>query len=145
MRCTIREAQPGDAPAILGLICELAGTAGETSPITENYIKQYLSSPQSTILLAQKDEEVVGLLSYSLRPDLYHAGDACLIEELVVQSDVRGQGVGSMLMTELLSHLEQVKYAEVSVAVMPENREAIRFYRRHGLTDEALFLERHFS
>lgn len=145
MNCTIREAQTNDAPAILRLICELAETADETSPITEAYVGEYLSSPGSTILLVETQNEVIGLLSYSLRPDLYHAGHSCLIEELIVQRASRGQGVGSMLLTELLSRLEKTNCAEVSVAAMPDNTEAIRFYRRHGLKEEAVFLERHFN
>ncbi len=35
--------------------------------------------------------------------------------------------------------------AEVSVTTMPDNQGAIRFYKRHGLVDEAVFLEKHFE
>jgi ribosomal protein S18 acetylase RimI-like enzyme len=103
------------------LIVDLAATSSEPSPITEGYVTQYLSSPTSKILLAEAHHRVIGLLSYSLRPDLYHAAAACLIEELVVQEAMRGQGVGSALLTELLSRLTAVDCAEVSVAAMPTN------------------------
>lgn len=33
---------------------------------------------------------------------------------------------------------------EVCLAVMPDNERAIRFYKHHGLKEEALFLEKHF-
>jgi hypothetical protein len=35
--------------------------------------------------------------------------------------------------------------AEVSVSTMPDNQEAIRFYNKLGLVDEAIFLERHLQ
>ena len=99
----------------------------------------------SQILLAEQHDQVIGLLSYSLRPDLYHAGQVCLIEELVVEAAQRGQGVGSALLTELLSRLSAAGCVEVALAVMSDNAPAIKLYRQHGLTDEALFLEKHFQ
>lgn len=95
--------------------------------------------------MAEQHGGVIGLLSYSLRPDLYHAGEACLIEELVVEASQRGQGVGSALLTELLLRIAAAGCVEVALAVMPDNAPAIKLYHEHGLTDEALFLEKHFQ
>jgi ribosomal protein S18 acetylase RimI-like enzyme len=67
-----------------------------------------------------------------------------LIEELVVSANWRGHGIGSALMNALLRHLRKQGCAEVSVTTMPDNAGAIRFYQSHGLTDEALYLEKHF-
>jgi ribosomal protein S18 acetylase RimI-like enzyme len=144
MRIRIRDAGKGDHAAVVRLIGELAATSGEQSPITEEYAGRYLSSPVSKILLAEEDGKSVGLLGYSIRPDLYHAGDACLIEELIVREKSRGRGVGSALLTELFSRLTAAGCAEVSLAVMPGNLRAIDFYQNSGLTEEAILLERHF-
>jgi ribosomal protein S18 acetylase RimI-like enzyme len=149
MNVLIREADKRDAATIVRLIGELAASSSEHSPITEVYVARYLASPVSTILLAetqgQGQGQIVGLLSYSVRPDLYHAGDSCLVEELIVNEAFRGQGIGSALLTALITRLEAAGCAEVSVAAMPDNVQAIRFYQKHGLTDEALFLEKHFG
>ncbi len=144
-KLTIREASARDSSVIVQLIRELAAAGGGESQVTEAYVEQYLSSPTSHALLAEMDDRVVGLLSYSIRPDLYHAANACLIEEFVVHEAVRGRGVGGALLTELLSRLDAAGVAEVSVAAMPDNQGAIRFYRAWGLTEEAVFLEKHFS
>ncbi len=140
-----RNATLEDTSAIVSLIGEHATASGEQSPLTEAYVAAYLSSSTSGILLAEVQNRVVGLLSYSLRPDLYHAGLSCLLEELIVEEATRGRGVGSVLVTELFSRLTPLACAEVSVAVMSTNRRAIKFYRTHGLTEEALFLEMHFN
>lgn len=145
MNVTIREACIRDAPAVVRLIRELAESSGESSPVTEAYVAEYLSSPTSTILLAEAGRQVIGLLSYSLRPDLYHGASTGLIEELVVQEAERGKGVGNRLMEELMARLTALECAEVSVTTLPDNVEAIKFYRRHGLTDEAVYLERHLG
>ncbi len=141
MKILIRAPQPPDIPAIVRLISELASTAGETSPITPDYVSRYLTSPASQLLLAEVDGEVVGLLSYSIRPNLYHAGDCCLIEELIVSQGRRGQGIGRALLAELMLRLTGCK--EISVGVLAENTAALEFYRRQGLTDEAVLLEKH--
>jgi ribosomal protein S18 acetylase RimI-like enzyme len=78
-----------------------------------------------------------------IRPNLYHAANSALIEELVVRESARGRGVGGALMSELLRRLSAQGCAEVSVTTMPDNDGAIRFYRSHGLVDEAVFLEKH--
>ena len=143
MAIAIREAHLEDAAEIVRLISEHASLTNEVSPLTDTYLATYLASPISRILVAEADRQVVGLLSWSVRPDLYHAGNACLIEELVVKQELRDQGVGGALMHELFSRLAGHRCVEIAVAVMPENIQAIRFYRSHGLCDEALLLELH--
>lgn len=136
----IRNATAGDAATVVHLIRQL----GADSDVTETYVLKYLSGTERAVLLAQRGDLVAGLLSYSVRADLFHAGNSVLIEELVVDEKYRGKGIGSALMKALLERLRQLDCKEVCLAVMPDNEDAIRFYKRHGLVEEALFLERHF-
>jgi ribosomal protein S18 acetylase RimI-like enzyme len=144
MDFTIRNAQSDDAPAIAAIMSETADEENERTPVTEAYIRGYIASPGSMILLAEAEGAAAGLLSCSNRPNLFHAAPACLIELLVVRKEMRARGAGSALMQALLSRAGALGCAEVSVSTMPGNAGAIRFYRRHGLTEEALFLEKHF-
>jgi len=145
MSLQIRRGGPDDAGAIVRLIRELATAYGEESPVTEAYTREYLSSPGSYVLLADREGQSIGLLSYTIRPSLYHAGSTALIEELVVQASERGRGVGSALLSGLLSELDHSGVVEVSVSTMPDNQRAKRFYQDHGLVDEAVFLEKHLD
>ena len=88
---------------------------------------------------------MTGLLSYSVRPDRYHAGLCCMVEELVVAGEKRGRGTGGVLLEALLTQGHASGWAEVSVGVMTDNFRAQAFYRRHGLVDEALLLEEHLE
>jgi ribosomal protein S18 acetylase RimI-like enzyme len=137
---SIRTAAPSDAARIVQLIRQM----GADSEITEDYVQYYLSGSERSVLLACREGRVAGLLSYSLRADLYHAGRSALIEELVVDEEHRGQGIGGALLEALLKRLEGTGCKELCLAVMPDNEAAVRFYKRHGLVEEALFLERHF-
>jgi ribosomal protein S18 acetylase RimI-like enzyme len=135
-----RFAQPADAARIVHLIRQM----GPDSPLTEGYVHHYLAGRDRQILLAQRGDTVVGLLSYSVRADLYHAGNSVLVEELVVEAACRGEGIGSALLHALLENLAGLACRELCLAVMPDNEAAIRLYKKHGLVEEALFLERHF-
>jgi ribosomal protein S18 acetylase RimI-like enzyme len=141
---TIRKASLRDAAAIAELTGELAAAVGEESPVTAGYARTFLRFPGNGALLARAARQVVGLVTYSVRPDLYHAAATCLIAELIVREAARGQGVGSALMKDLFSRLAKLGCAEVSVSTMPDNRKAIEFYKAHGMTDEAVLLEKHF-
>ncbi len=144
MDITIRDARPADAPGIIAIIQEAAAEDKEHTPVTEAYVAEYLTSPGSGILTADSQGRLAGLLSYSIRPGLFHAAPSCLIELLLVREGLRGRGAGSALLRALLARAAERRCAEVSVSTMPGNAGAIRFYRRHGLTEEAVFLERHF-
>jgi glucosamine-phosphate N-acetyltransferase len=143
MSIDIREATHHDAAAVVTLIRELAQENMEASPVSEAYVLSYLSTAGNAVLLAEEDGRLAGLLGYSIRPNLYHAGDSCLLEELVVARGMRRQGVGGALVGELIHRAENRGCAEISVSTLRDNQRAIEFYRRHGFTDEALLLERH--
>jgi N-acetylglutamate synthase-like GNAT family acetyltransferase len=140
----IRVAKPEDTEAIVRLVQEHAAIAGEQSLISASSVATYLAFEHNGILLAEREGQIIGLVSYSIRPDLYHAANVCLIEELIVESEWRGHGVGHALMTELLDRLGSLECVEVSVAVGPDNSPPISLYQSQGLTDEALLLEKHF-
>jgi ribosomal protein S18 acetylase RimI-like enzyme len=141
----IREARPEDAAIIVEMIRELARGEGDETAVTEAHAAAYLGVPGNGILLAERDGSTLGLISYSIRPNLYHAADSCLIEELIVRRQARGAGVGRRLVEELMRRCIDMGCAEISVSTMPDNERAIRFYRKMGFTDEALFLEKHLE
>lgn len=139
MSLTIRDAVHGDEPYIVELIRNLSKTMNFPSEVTEKSAEKFLSFPGCGVLLAFYGERALGLLSYSVRPGLFHGADSALIEELVVKREARGRGIGSALISEFLRKVKQMGCAEVSVTTMPDNEGAIRFYKAHGLVDEALF------
>ncbi|MFC1879558.1 GNAT family N-acetyltransferase [Chloroflexota bacterium] len=158
---TIRSASHGDAPTILTLLDQLGWSAAVRQRVTAEYIHRYLEFSHNCILLAEKEVRktsgphfagrarfesknlTVGLLAYSIRPDLYHGGDACLIENFVVDTELRGQGIGSALLKHLLDRLYETDCVTLLVDVEPDNLPAIQFYQRHGLDNQVLLLERH--
>jgi len=141
----LREATSVDASAIVVLIRSLARMMDMVTPVDEAYVRDYLASPGSGILIADDGGEPVGLLSYSIRPSLLHAGRSCVIEELVVGQPAQQQGIGARLVDELLRQAAGWGCVEVSVTTLAGQRGAIKFYKARGFGDDAVFLEKHIE
>ena len=139
----IRPAFKTDASAIARLVGSLACGLGEQSPVDSDYVLNFMRTPGTGILVADLAGEVIGLISYTQRPSLYHAGDSCMIEELVVRDDLRSSGIGGILLEAIVTLAADKGCPEVSLSVMPFNTKAIEFYHKHGFVDEAVLLEKH--
>jgi GNAT superfamily N-acetyltransferase len=133
-----------DADTIGCLIRELAESSGGKSEVDAAYVTRYLGFPGRTVLLAEAAGERVGLLAFSLNPNLYHAADGCLIEDLFVRPAWRGRGVGRALVARVMAEAARQGWAEVSVSTDRDNRAALSLYRGMGLVEEYVLLEKHF-
>jgi ribosomal protein S18 acetylase RimI-like enzyme len=145
MEIIIRPATADDAPAIVELVVELAQSGGEVSPLTAGYVSTFLDSPINHLLLAETESQAVGLLSYFIRPDLFHGEQTCQIQELVVRSGFRDRGIGGLLIDAAMQCAAGLGCAEISVTTDKDNQGAQRFYRNHGFDYEAVYLEKHFN
>jgi len=145
MPVTIRHAGPGDEPAVVELVQELAVAADYPTPIDEHYVRHYLASPVSDVLLAVDDGAPVGLLSYAIVPGLFHAADSGIIEALVVAEGRRSEGIGRQLVTTAVRKLEEAGCAEISISVEADNDAAQKLYLDAGLTEASVYLEKHIE
>ncbi len=140
----IVRATAADEDTIARLIRELAESSGGKSGVDGAYVGRYIGFPGRTVLLAEMADERVGLLAFSLNPNLYHAGDGCLIEDLYVRPAWRGRGVGKALVAHVMIEAARQGWAEVSVSTDLDNRAVLSLYRGMGLVEEYVLLEKHF-
>jgi len=140
----VREAGGGDEVIVAELVRELACLEDEAAAATPELVAEYLAFPLSGALLAELDGQAVGLLTWFVRPGLFHGGHLGYIDELVVREHARRKGVADALLGAVMARFAAAGCVEVSVSTMPDNEPARALYRKHGLVDEALFLERHF-
>ncbi len=145
MPVTIRHAGPGDEPAVVELVQELAVAMDYPTPIDEHYVRHYLASPVSDLLLAVDEGAPVALVSYAIVPGLFHAADSGVIEALVVAEGRRSEGIGRQLLMAAVRTLEEAGCAEISISVDAENEAAQKLYLDAGLTEASVYLEKHIE
>lgn len=147
MPTQIRPAIVSDAPAAVGLLAQLNEFGhGQVDAGVEDRFRAMLDLPQHAIFVAQDDRgQIVGLLTVSQRWTLWHTGPCALIEELVVDEGVRGQGVGRALIQAAIEWARAQACSEVEVSTEMDNTAAQAFYRRLGFESEALLLEIEFD
>ncbi len=122
---------------------------GEPRSRSESWLRRrrqyegWLADPDAFVLLAERDGERVGYAMVQVRegsptwPVSEHAGE---IETLSVLPGERGKGTGTALLEAVRSELGRQGITELSLHVMPTNRDAIRFYERHGFETYALWV-----
>ncbi len=150
MNVVVVEATVADADAIVRMVRELAASDGGTARVDAAYVGRYLGFPGRMVLLAMAAgappaaaDGCVGLLACSFDPNLWHAADGCLIEDLYVVPAWRGNGVGRALVARAIAEAERRGCAEISVSTGRDNRAALSLYRGMGLLEEYVLLEKH--
>jgi PhnO protein len=145
---TINDASEADLPFISVLILELAKSLDDCEPanlenIHQNFI-HLLSKPDPKILVARLGRKVVGFIHLTIRQTLFHPKPGCLIEELIVTKDHRGQGIGSLLVSEAIKRCQQMGCCEIEVLTAEANMKARDFYKHCGLYECGIVFGKHW-
>ena len=147
---SLRDLEPRDLGAVRELLSQLAehasgwqdpGQAG-----TEATLAAMRDAPgQYANWVAVDGERVVGFLSLVFYKTLFHQGGTALINELVVARDMRGKGVGRMLVQRAVSEAKQRGMDEIEVGTEKGNAAARRLYAACGFDAEYVLLGMEFT
>ncbi|HTR83192.1 MAG TPA: GNAT family N-acetyltransferase [Reyranella sp.] len=103
---------------------------------TREQVAHWLAQPESTVLVAQSEEGVVGLAVLLTRAPSGFAGavprKVVEVDNLVVRADQRGRRVGRRLLAAAVEWARQRRATHVEVSVHDFNRDAQRFYGNFG-------------
>ena len=125
-----------EADAVSGeLVAAIARLVGQLSssaaPPGAAALEAIIASPASRLLLARdRDRRVVGMLTIVLFP--IPTGIRAWIEDVVVDADVRGQGVGAVLTQAALDLAVAHGARTVDLTSRPGREAATRLYARLG-------------
>lgn len=136
MSVAIRLVSPGDVPAVVGLVHELAAyeRAPQECTLTDMDLSRALfrESPALFGHVATVGEEVVGCALWFLSFSTWRGVHGIYLEDLFVRPEHRGKGLGRALLAELASECVRRGYARLEWAVLDWNESAIGFYRTLG-------------
>ncbi len=132
----LRPAVEGVTALVLRFIGNLAEFDGGSGSVraTEDQIHEALfgDPPLAHVVLAEIDERAVGFASYFFTYSTFLARPGIWLDDLYVDAELRGQGVGRALLAQIarLAKARGCERIEWTVAVANERR--IAFYRRNG-------------
>lgn len=133
--CSIRPAQAGDLSALCGLLGELFAIESDfrVDPARqERGLKLLLADGRARVLAAEAAGRVVGMCTGQLVVSTAEGGPAVLVEDLVIQADWRGRGLGRGLLAALEDWARSRGAARLQLLADRDNRGALDFYRRLG-------------
>jgi ribosomal protein S18 acetylase RimI-like enzyme len=110
------------------LVPQLSSSA---SPPTAYELEGIVESPATTLFVARDGHNhIVGALTLVLFR--IPTGVRALIEDVVVESDARGGGIGSALVLEAVELARRAEARTVDLTSRPRRGDANRLYRRLG-------------
>jgi GNAT superfamily N-acetyltransferase len=132
----VREARESDVESIYRLVRELAHyeRAPDAVKATPEQLRTALFGPQPAAyaLVAEAGGEVVGFALYFLNFSTWEGVPGIYLEDLFVQPEHRGIGLGKALLAALAEVAVARGYARVEWWVLDWNTPSIEFYRRLG-------------
>ncbi|MEQ7127590.1 GNAT family N-acetyltransferase [Actinopolymorpha sp. B11F2] len=123
----LREATEEAVECFARLLPQLSSSA--PSP-TRASLEKIIACPTNTVLAARGDGRLVGALTLVMIP--IPTGLRAWIEDVVVDTDMRGMGIGAALTSEAVRIAAEAGARTVHLTSRPSRASAIRLYERVG-------------
>ena len=136
----VRPAAPDEAAPVAAAVAELLRELGATPPPAPAMMaaaRTLLDDPRAgTVLVAEADGVLVGVLAASWQVALHVPGRYGLVQDLWVRADWRGREIGAALLRALYADAAALGIARIEVGVprdgFPGLEATRRFYERGG-------------
>lgn len=131
MNVHIRKGTSDDYPALLGLIKELAEFEKCPDGVTNSVEKMVAEQHLFDFFVAEVEDKVVGMAIFFYAYYTW-VGKSLYLDDLYVQPDFRGQGIGTKLLIEVFRLAQTEGCGRLRWQVLDWNTEAIDFYKKCG-------------
>ena len=135
MKCTIREANAEDMPYVLELIKELASFEKEANAVevtADDLVHDGFGADKLFhCFVAEFNSKIVGMALIYNRYSTWK-GPIIHLEDLVVSETMRGSGLGTTLLNEVVKYCAKQGVKRISWEVLDWNEPAITFYEKKG-------------
>lgn len=142
----IRKAREADAPRLRRAFQDIAresrwlltepGEVPRTDAVERAFIRKHLRSPNSLLLVAEVDKEIVGvsgLMGSPLRRARHVAGVG-----ISLRAAWTGKGIGTEMLSGMIAWARRHGLRRLHLSVIVENDVAIHLYRRMGFVEEGV-------
>ncbi|MCP2028092.1 PhnO protein [Flavobacterium sp. HSC-32F16] len=131
----IRKIQNEDLDFVYKAICELENEVLDFK-VFEMIFNENISNPKNLYLIAENENENEGLgfISFHTQNLLHHCGLVGEIQEFFIHQKYRGQGVGRVLINEILNFAEEHNLKSIEVTTNKKRVENVAIYENLGFS-----------
>ncbi|WP_119793273.1 GNAT family N-acetyltransferase [Flavobacterium anhuiense] len=133
LKANIRKAENQDLDFVYKAICELENEVLDFE-VFEMIFNENISSPKNLYIIAENETEGLGFISFHTQNLLHHCGLVGEIQEFFIHQKYRGQGVGRLLINEILNFAEQNNLKSIEVTTNKKRVENVAIYENLGFT-----------
>ena len=131
----IRRAVKEDCGRLLELVQELAEYERAPNEVTvtlEHFQESgFGKSPVWWAFVAEVDGQIVGFALYYIRYSTWK-GQRMYLEDILVTNEMRGKGIGKLLMDRLIEEAKEKGWKAIIWQVLEWNEPAINFYKKYN-------------
>jgi N-acetylglutamate synthase-like GNAT family acetyltransferase len=98
----------------------------------EHMFNRMLTSELRELICAEIDNNIVGYCALSMKEDLYEEGICGRIDEMVIDKSLRGKGIGSKLLVEIIAKAKEKGCKSIELNSATHRKDAHKFYEKNG-------------
>ena len=124
---------PETADRVRELLIQLSRSGKDKGEIPREWFEDIINSPWHDLLIAEEDGKIIGFacLSVTMGPGIRKNA---YLEDFVVDSTIRGKGIGSALWQEMLNWAAEKGCKKLEFTCGNGREPAQEFYKNHGAT-----------
>lgn len=124
----LKKAGKEELKDIQELMDQLSSDPGKHPRIKLKAVNEMAKDKRTIVLIAQDGKHIIGLGTLSIMLDFHAPGGH--IDNVVVHTDYRGQGIGEKLSRELISSAKKKKLGDVDLTSKPARVAANKLYQK---------------
>lgn len=134
MNIKLRPATEADFPEILGMIKELALFEKAPEKVTNSVEQMQREKDFFRCIMAENEDGIiVGMALYFFAYYTW-VGKSLYLDDLYIKPQYRGNGIGTMLLKEIMKISKEEKCTRIRWQVLDWNTPAIDLYKKMGMT-----------
>jgi len=139
---TIRIAEPRDIDACVRLLHLLFSQEHEFVPDSSKQVaglEMIIGNPSTgTVFVCEAEGRIVGMVALLSLVSTALGKKVAMLEDMIVETDFRGQGIGSQLLDYACNWANENGYGRITLLTDGDNEAAHHFYETHGFSRSSM-------
>ncbi|MEI6716027.1 MAG: GNAT family N-acetyltransferase [Verrucomicrobiota bacterium] len=138
----IEQATLEDLPQLTDLLRDLFTHEGDFVPDPVRQmrgLRLLLEQPnRGRIFVIKQNGMILGMINLLFTISTAEGGFVILLEDLIVQNDYRGHGLGGLLLEHAIEYAHKKDFKRITLLTDRLNADAHRFYKKHGFFESKM-------